>query len=64
MDERLKAAGQKLKSLEDKGASTRDSLAALLTPFGATTLDPYGELPPRDELVSKVFLLVAELEDE
>eukprot|EP00438_Fugacium_kawagutii_P017222 Skav235582 [mRNA] locus=scaffold612:189225:192592:- [translate_table: standard] len=64
MDERLKASGQKLKSLEDKGANTRDALANLLTPFGATKLDPYGELPPRDELVSKVFLLVAELEDE
>lgn len=67
MEENLRAAEQKLRLIEEKKASTQSSLATLLKPYagaaGASNLDPYGDLPKRDELVVKIYALVAALEE-
>ena len=63
VEENLRAAEEKLRFIEKKKANAQSSLASLLKPYGAANLDPYGDLPKRDELVVKIYALVAALEE-
>ena len=68
MEEHLRSAEQKLRFIEEKKATTQNALASLLKPYAGagiagSNLDPYGDLPKRDELVVKIYALVAALED-
>lgn len=68
MEEHLRSAEQKLRFIEEKKATTQNALASLLKPYAGagiagSNLDPYGDLPKRDELVVKIYALVAALEE-